>query len=254
MSAAKWIGVVGLFLAACGDADAGNTAQPGAGSPSVTGNSGTVNGGTAISGTPNGDPRAPDRQTDTRGAIGSNQGVAPGSYTPVPAPGVTSVLVLPTVYGATVSTQLALTSAQVAPPILGAEPNVANRLCPTVVRWHGAKHPYAYVELRNDTAKLAVVSVWADEAVPGAVARTTMAVYAGRTVPKDDDRDACVGVVNRACCGGNCAKTCAWPGMDLVEGRAITIPAGGSVLVYLQTQQPAVTTVLELNAKVEHLQ
>lgn len=88
---------------------------------------------------------------------------------------------------------------------------------------------YAYVEVRNPTAKTAVVSLW------HSAGDSQMAVYAGSTIPADDAaRRACMpGTKASDSCPATMSGLCGQTGMFSTAGvAAVTVPANGSITVY----------------------
>lgn len=124
----------------------------------------------------------------------------------------------------------------------------------------GPVTPYTYFQVKNPTATSAVVSIYHSQATGGPVIDTIMAAYAGSTVPSTATaRKACtVGVSD----GSNSALTGDRDFASLDPSRyppsPVTIPAGGSVMVYSASFRPTTwsgptTGALMLNVKTEQL-
>jgi hypothetical protein len=91
--------------------------------------------------------------------------------------------------------------------------------------------PYQYITVENPHAKTATVSIYNSLAPSGAVYKTVLATYDGTTPPADDtQRRACVKCVASY---GTVALTGDSSFASLDGSRVVTIPAGGSVLVYV---------------------
>jgi hypothetical protein len=90
--------------------------------------------------------------------------------------------------------------------------------------------PYAYVTVHNPNAKAATVAVYNQQAPGGTIFPTLLASYAGATVPATAAaRKACVKGVNDF---GDDTLTGDSSFASLSDVDAVTIPAGGSVVVY----------------------
>ncbi|HSO32119.1 MAG TPA: hypothetical protein VLT33_06380 [Labilithrix sp.] len=101
--------------------------------------------------------------------------------------------------------------------------------CPSATVSASTKYPYQYVEVHNPTAKAAKVSVYASVAPGGQIVDTLMAVYGTSIQPMDDaSRKACRDGVN-----DQSADTTLTGDSNFSLIKAVAIPAGGSVLVYL---------------------
>jgi hypothetical protein len=126
--------------------------------------------------------------------------------------------------------------------------------CPLSTAPQSGNYPYQYVELRNPTTKSAKVTVFVSTA--GVAIDTIMAVYGTPIQPMDDaGRKACTFGVN-----DQSADTTLTGNTDFSLISGVTIPAGGSVLVYVSTFYENVAAAgeittgnLNLNAKVETL-
>jgi hypothetical protein len=122
---------------------------------------------------------------------------------------------------AVTSKTITFSLAKVGPRIIGSCPN------PSISATGG--YPYQYVELHNPTAKAAKVTVYASTAPGGQVVDTVMAVYANPIQPMDDaGRKACRD-------GANDQSAAADPtgATNFSILKAVAIPAGGSVLVWV---------------------
>lgn len=131
----------------------------------------------------------------------------------------TFLLVPPTV-GSTNSTIVSLKSTQTNGRLSGT--------CPTGTI-NSTITPYNYFEVRNPTAKTAVVNIYHSQAPGGAVIDTVIAAYAGATPPADAARATCVKGVNDY---GTTALVGDPDFASLDGASAVSIPPGGSVTVY----------------------
>ena len=117
-----------------------------------------------------------------------------------------------------------------------------NDTCPTTVSTVTNSN-YLYVQVNNQTAKTAHVSIWSAQASGGPTLDTVMAVYAGAIPPSNTDANArknCMtgtGVNDSctdACTGGTNACVSQWAGLcpDDLAPSLVSIPPGASVTVY----------------------
>jgi hypothetical protein len=100
-------------------------------------------------------------------------------------------------------------------------------------------HPYVYVELVNPSDKTLTVSVWNTQAPNnGPLIDTLMAAYPGSARPTtDDQRKACQKGIGDYCPTGLPCGSTQWAG--LTGATAVTIPAGGSTLIWFGTYSTA---------------
>ncbi len=103
--------------------------------------------------------------------------------------------------------------------------------CPAAVS--SAQGTVHYATLTNAEAEPVKVSI--SQAISGASTEytTMLAVYAGTTVPATEAAAAaCSGVVVDACGAAGCTSTSTTKWASLSGDNAVTIPAGGSIVVY----------------------
>jgi len=127
--------------------------------------------------------------------------------------------------GATTSKTIAFSSAKVTSRLS------AFSTCPLASAPTAGNYPYQYVEVHNPSAtKAAKVTIYASPAPGGVVIDTIMAAYATSIQPMDDAaRKACAFGVNDQSSADIALTTDA----DFSILKAVAIPAGGSVLVYV---------------------
>jgi hypothetical protein len=116
--------------------------------------------------------------------------------------------------------------------------------------------PYRYVELKNTTTQLAVVSVWTAKAPGGPELDTRMQAYSGAIPPASySDWLNCVGYSDRVCNTSPCeAAPAQWSGLVSSEGHGVQVPAGNSMVVYVSTFDTASTGFFALNVQTDLLQ
>ncbi|HSO40315.1 MAG TPA: hypothetical protein VLT33_47645 [Labilithrix sp.] len=129
--------------------------------------------------------------------------------------------------------------------------------CPLASAPSAGDYPYQYVEVHNPSAtKAAKVTIYASLAPGGVVIDTIMATYASPIQPMDD--------ASRKLCrdGVNDQSTASDPtgDPDFSILKAVAIPAGGSILVYVASyyenkvgQTHVVVGDININTKVETL-
>ncbi len=106
-------------------------------------------------------------------------------------------------------------------------PRQGSGTCPTTPSTTSTS--YAYVEVKNTTAQAAKVEIWFDAPAGGTDIDTVVTTYPGNVIPTTPAaRNACTNTVNDFCSTLPC--TGSWSG--LVGTAAVSIPAGGSILVY----------------------
>ena len=153
--------------------------------------------------------------------------------------------------GATTSKTITFSSAKVTSRLS------AFSSCPLASAPTAGNYPYQYVEIRNPNAtKAAKITIYASLAPGGVVIDTIMAAYSTSIQPMDDaGRKACAFGVNDQS-GSDVALT---TDADFSILKAVTIPAGGSVLVYIASYYVdgsagnVTTGDLNLNALIETL-
>jgi hypothetical protein len=130
--------------------------------------------------------------------------------------------------------------------------------CPLVSAPSAGNYPYQYIEIKNPSAtKAAKVTIYSSAAPGGAVVDTILAAYATAIQPMNDaQRQACRDGVN-----DQSSSDVALTGdANFSILKAVAIPAGGSILVYLASyyQEPTVDEIttgdLNINTKIETLQ
>ncbi len=105
--------------------------------------------------------------------------------------------------------------------------------CPTTIGTDIT--PYIYVQVNNPDSAAHSVEVWGSVASGGPVIDTIMGAY-GAVVPQSPtDRQACTGAVKDTCASTTPALSPACSGQwaGLVGTNAVSVPAGGSVQVYM---------------------
>jgi len=162
----------------------------------------------------------------------------------------TTVNIAPTI-GSVSSTIAVLTSAKVISKLTGSCPNATPSTTLTT--------PYTYIQVKNTLAKSATVSIYNSVASGGVVFDTTLASYEGNVSPTADAaRKACdkgVGTFGTTALTGDSRFA------SLDNTRKVTIPAGGTVSVYVAakkaydaTKPTESTGPVKLNVKTETLQ
>lgn len=162
----------------------------------------------------------------------------------------TSITVGPTVSSVT-STIVTLTSAQTAPRL--------GSFCPTATLAAATLTPYQHIKVVNPLAKAVTVSVYNSLAPGGVVFPTIMASYKAATPTTDAARKACVKGVNDF---GNDLLTgdSDFASLDDDDGNAVTIPASGTVTIYVAAHNkynaanPALSTgKVKLSVRLEQI-
>jgi hypothetical protein len=134
----------------------------------------------------------------------------------------TSLEVGPNV-GSVTSTIALLDEGAILPRLSGA--------CPNATPSTTVSTPAVHLQVHNPLAKAATVAIYNSIAPGGAVIKTYMAAYDGAAVPATDaERKACVKGVGTY---GTTALTGNTSFASLDGTRAVTIPAGGTVTVYV---------------------
>jgi hypothetical protein len=118
--------------------------------------------------------------------------------------------------------------------------------------------PYRFVELRNPTSQLALVSVWTSIHAGGAEMDTWMMAYDNGAMVPDISSFAwseCTGWVSNDCHTAPCAPApAAWAGLVAGDNHAVEVPAMGSVIVFVASKHIATTGTFDLSARTEFLQ
>lgn len=162
----------------------------------------------------------------------------------------TSITVGPTI-GSVTSTIVTLSSAQTAPRL--------GSFCPTATLAAATLTPYQYIKVVNPLAKAVTVSVYNSLAPGGVVFPTIMASYKAATPATDVARKACVKGVNDF---GNDLLTgdSDFASLDDDDGNAVTIPASGTVTIYVaaynkyNAANPALSTgKVKLSVRLEQI-
>ncbi|MBS2014880.1 MAG: hypothetical protein JST00_18465 [Deltaproteobacteria bacterium] len=158
---------------------------------------------------------------DTYRSRTCNATCAYSSFTTACAPPPSTVEVPPTT-GTTNSTIVIIDEASVLPRATGTCPNAT--LSTTV------STPYTYAQVHNPNAKAATVSIYNSLASGGVAFKTMLIAYDGATPPADDTaRKACVKLRTF----GTTALTGDAKFASLDGTSAVTIPAGGTVTVFV---------------------
>ena len=161
------------------------------------------------------------------------------------------VLNIPTTVGGVASRTITFSAAKVASRLSGFS------TCPQSSNPSAGNYPYEYIELKNTSAtKAAKVTIYASTAPGGVVIDTVMAAYSSALQPMDDtQRKACAYGANDQ----SDADVDPTGDDDFSILKAVPIPAGGSILVYVASYYatPTGTYVttgdLNLNVKIEQL-
>lgn len=128
--------------------------------------------------------------------------------------------------------QTASTTVQFSTAKMG--PRLGYGTCPQTSNLSSGDYPYAYVEVKNTTAKAAAVTIYLTTATGGAVIDTVMAAYDTPIMPMDDaGRKNCKwGLNDQSYATDEQALT---GDSDFSILKAVPIPAGASILVYVST-------------------
>lgn len=154
----------------------------------------------------------------------------------------TTIEVPPTA-GGTNSTVATLAASQTAPRLGG--------LCPNGSLSTTATTPYVYLSVHNGNAKDAVVTLYTSQAPGGAVLKTVLAAYSGAATPSTDaQRKACLKGANSY---GDAALTGSTDFASLDGADAVTIPAAGTVRVYVAGETATTTGIVKLSARTDKL-
>lgn len=162
----------------------------------------------------------------------------------------TTINVAPTV-GSVSSTVAILSSSKTMPKLAGTCPNAT--LSTTI------SSPYTYIQVKNTLSKTVTASIYNSLAPGGVVIETTLASYVGAVAPTAEAaRKACDKGTNTL---GTASLTGDSKFASLDGTRKVTIPAGGTVSVYVaadkayDASKPAESTgPVKLNVKTETLE
>lgn len=153
----------------------------------------------------------------------------------------TTIEVAPTA-GGTTSTVATLSASQTSGRLGGLCPNAS---ISTVIT------PYVYLSVHNGNAKEAIVTLYTSQAPGGATVKTVLAAYAGAATPSTDAaRKACTKGTNSF---GDSALTGSTDFASLDGTDAVTIPAGGTVRVYLAGELATSTGIVKFSARTDSL-
>lgn len=157
-----------------------------------------------------------------------------------------TTLTLPTTVGATVNNEFTLT------PLTQQIDALYFADCPADV-YAGSPVSYAFVKITNPNAKAAKVSLWTKQSLTGPALATVVFVYNRATAPvTESDRIACASAAAGYDCDVSpCDPSGDWGG--LVGANAVTVPAGGSIQVYVEPENDTDTGTFQLYARVDAL-
>jgi hypothetical protein len=121
--------------------------------------------------------------------------------------------------------------------------------CPTpTISTTAANVPYEYIQVKNPLPKAATVSIWNSAAPPtNAVVDTTLVAYNGEEVPAD--RKGCVQMYTSS----TAALTGDTKFAALTDTRKVTIPAGGTVTVYVGGATATAEGAVKLTVRTESI-
>lgn len=126
-------------------------------------------------------------------------------------------------------------------------------LCPNASVSTSATYitPYLYLTVHNGNAKDAVVTIFTSQAPGGTNVKTVLAAYAGTVAPTTDAaRKACLKGTNSY---GDSAITGSTDFASLHGSNAVTVPAGGTVSVYLGGETATSTGLVKLGVRTDTL-
>jgi hypothetical protein len=109
--------------------------------------------------------------------------------------------------------------------------------CPTTLQ--ALQTPYGFVTVNNSSAtKPAVVSAWSWQ-VPGAIAVSTYITAYKTTPTTPTEFEHCINTISESCFDSSDPTACQgnYGGLMLSEGNQLKIPAGGSIVIYVQDQR-----------------
>lgn len=109
--------------------------------------------------------------------------------------------------------------------------------------------PYQYLTVHNPNAKAAKVTVFTSQAPSGSVIKTVLAAYTGAVTPTTDAaRKTCLKGTNSY---GDSALTGSTDFASLHGNNAVTVPAGGTVTLYLGGELATSTGVVKVSVRTE---
>lgn len=126
----------------------------------------------------------------------------------------------------------------------------------------GPATSFAYVEVRNGGPREKVVSVWTSRAPGGVPLDTIVAAYASSAPPASDGaRLACAVGVEQGCSStGGDATACVveaggedWAGLMVGDGRGVSVPAWGAVVIYVAAYDALGSGAFALSVRTEQL-
>ncbi|MDF2696733.1 MAG: hypothetical protein K0S65_5116, partial [Labilithrix sp.] len=164
-----------------------------------------------------------------------------------PAPMSTVLIDVPQTTGASTSADFVLSQSKKTKRI---EIGTVDMACPVMLSSTSA--PYVYVELKNNGAQRALMSVWTSSAGSGlSNTANALTVYPGATPPASDAlRQECLGKAAYSCSSSPCNG---WPGLASSDGDAVEVPANGSVIVFVQGEATK-TGSFKLSVRTDFLQ
>jgi hypothetical protein len=130
--------------------------------------------------------------------------------------------------------------------------------CPQTIDDAGANPDtsYGFVTVTNPTTKVAVVSIWTSKTASGPTIDTMITSYPGAVIPATiAARENCSGTVTDFCSDMSDPTSCltGWGGLMIGDGNAVSLVAGGSVVVYVAAVLPSGQGPLRLSARTESL-
>jgi hypothetical protein len=153
----------------------------------------------------------------------------------------TSIEVAPTI-GGTNSTLATLSASQTMPLLAG--------FCPTATIGTTST-PFVYLSVHNPNAQDAVVTIFTSQATGGPIVGTVLAAYSGAANPTTDAlRKACVKGVSTY---GDTSITGSSSFASLSGADAVTVPANGTVRVYLAGELATSVGTVKLSARTDNL-
>ena len=121
--------------------------------------------------------------------------------------------------------------------------------CPNATISTTVTSPYLHLTVHNGNAKDAVVTIFSSQAPNGSVVKTVLAAYA--TTPANDaQRKACVKGTNSF---GDTTLTGSSDFASLHGSNAVTVPAGGSVVVHLAGELATSVGTVKVSVRTDKL-
>jgi hypothetical protein len=115
--------------------------------------------------------------------------------------------------------------------------NLTEFICPTTLT-NGMQTPFGFVTVQNSSmTQMAVVSVWTSQAPHAPQIDTAITAYAAMPANNSGLKN-CEGVVTDTCMDMSDPTSClgSYGGLMIGDGNAVTIPAGGTVVIFVQDQ------------------